>query len=208
MVHQGRPTRRLVAVTAALALTLGACSDDSSDEAEASTTTTSSAPTTSTTAAPTTTSTTLSEEDATIAAAFDAYVHATETFIEIAANPDPADPRIAQTSTGEMLQVRIQDLGTMQAAGERIAYPEDSVFRMELMEGSGEVRDEQTVVLTACIADDSWEQVVATGQPTSGNVKSLEATVAMLFEDGTWKLAEQVFANRVAGVAGCAAGWE
>lgn len=207
MVQQGRPTRRLVAVTAALVLTLAACSDDSSGEANASTTTSSAPSTTSTTVAPSTTSTTVSAEDATIREAFDAYVHVTNVFSEVAAAPDPGDPRIAETTTEPMLQVRVQGLGRLQAAGQRIAQPPDSVFQLELVDGSGELTSENRAVFTACLLDDTWVQDVATGEPATGEIWTVEVEVAMVREADTWKLSEQDLSAPEAGAVGCADGW-
>lgn len=194
-----------LAGTVVLGLVVAGCGDDGPD---ATPSTSLSPETTVSSTSSSTTSTSLSAEDALLAETFDAYVDATQVFIEIAEHPDPSDPRIPATTTSVMLQNRLEHLGGLRANGQAIVYPADPIFQIEYIDGTFEQREDDIVVFEVCIVDDGWTQDVATGEPSTGGVSSVEATVAMVREDGTWKLAEQLYENRVAGVAGCAESWE
>lgn len=199
----GRLRRRGVIAACALVLLGAACGGDDGGAAPTATptpTSTTSSTTSTTTAA---TTTTLDPQAALEAEILDAYDHAIEVFIDVAAEPNPDDPRLAATHVGPMLENRQLDMAALRDAGQAVRYADDTIYNVELIDGTMQV-DGDIATFELCGTDDGQTVVVATGQIVAGGVGTTQMRVAMQRVDGTWRLAERVFDQQWAGVTGCA----
>ncbi len=203
MVRTIRPKhyRRLI-VVGVVALALVACSSDGEAAPETTTTTASTTSTTSTTVA---TTTTLSRREQQEIEILDAYRAAATAFSEAGDPPDPNHPALAATHVGVMLDHRQQVLMARRHEGLAARRPENSVRRIELIDGTMEINDE-IAIFEICDINDGQLVPVDGGQPDD-RVWSEHWRVAMEPADGTWLLAEAFEVEVVEGVGGCAEGW-
>lgn len=172
-----------VALIAAVALATTACSSDS--DATPAATLPSTAPTTATTA-PTTTSTTeaLSPEEE----VGRAYLKANAIFFEVAENPNPDDPRLAETRVDPNLQAVKDSLQQLKAGGQFAQYGTDGrpvpVVRSVTIEGD-------SATISSCLVDDG--QVVRSEDTTvvDDDVVTKLLTTSMLRSPDGWRVQSQ-----------------
>lgn len=189
----------LIAAVPSLAL-LGGCSGDNDRRAAAD-----ESDDTTTTAAET--SSTLSAREQEEQAVIQAHEAATQARIDSAAapSPDPADPVVAETHTGLMLERWTGTLTALQHNGFAIRYPANSQNRSEVESVTfDEVDGQEVAYVEVCAVDDGERFAMATDAVLSSGVRTTQVTEALRKEGGGWKVAELRENQRWDGVAGCA----
>ncbi|MGH9118066.1 MAG: hypothetical protein ACRD0A_09385 [Acidimicrobiales bacterium] len=193
----------VVAVLAALSISLIG-SDRDTQPRDAASDSTVVAPTQPNTAA--TTPTTVDPEQALRNDVEAGYSAAAQAFFEAAAIPDPNYPGLAATHTGPMLDVRRGLMIALVGDGRIMRLPPNSQYRNDFESIEFPPEHNRTVaILTVCGVDDREVVDAATGNVITAGPGTVESRAAMRLEDGVWKLAEREELGRWPGVAGCAA---
>lgn len=207
---------RIVLVAVAVVVALGSCSgDDSPESAGGGGGQQTLPPTSATTEAPTTTPATLDEQeaaeealDAELRAAYERYW---DIFYELAAAPNPDDPRLPEVATGLTLTVLRDTLATDQAEGNTLVLaPEPSATSREILDvewaGRGSPQDPDAVTeafVEACMVDDS-ALLGPDGVVIQDHVSTARWELIFVREAGVWKVSQSDVFDEVEGVASCA----
>ena len=143
--------------------------------------------------------TTVAVDPATLAG--DAYVAFEGAFTAAAAIPDPDFPALKETATGEALADAVEQLRAWQLSG-RVGRAVGPVAEGVRVISASPSTD--GVLVRACHVNDDQVVVAATGQVVNADVVTRLYHVAMVEEDGLWKVSQLRVVERWEGVAGCA----
>jgi hypothetical protein len=189
------PHRRAVAVVAA-ALLLAACGSSSTGDTDAAPTDPAS-PTTTTTIPPTTTAPALSPEEE-VAAVYRAFWDAT-----ITANnpPNPNDPSLAASMTGELLSHLKDRIAQRGLVGEAVRLPHPStsvVLDLDVTVSGSEA------AITACVVDDAIVYDQASGRVLNDRVTSGRTEASAVLTPDGWRVSWNGYLSEVEGPEACA----
>jgi hypothetical protein len=119
------------------------------------------------------------------AAVLAAYRSWWETFLEVARDPDPDSPRLAEHATGQQLEKDRADLARFRRQGRvLVGEPRFNPSVVEVSETRAVVRD--------CADGSKWVQVdKATGSTIANRTPAPDLfTMTLIREQGTWKVSE------------------
>ena len=143
--------------------------------------------------------TTVAVDPATLAG--EAYVAFEGAFSAAAAIPDPDFPALTETATGDALADAVEQLRAWQLSG-RVARAVGPVNEGVRVIGASPSPD--GFLVRACHVNDDQVVVAATGQVVNADVVTRLYNVAMVQEEGRWKVSQLRVVERWEGVAGCA----
>jgi hypothetical protein len=186
-------TLRIAALVGAVVVA-GACGGDDGDDGSVDTTaaTTTSAP-----------PTTLDDETQKEEAAKAAYLAYWAAYMKATAEPvDPQLPAMQRLMTGDHQRVVTRDLEDRQARGEAARLPTNSHLRHEVL--SAELQPNGSVYIKECEVNDVIIYDVASSAVINDDVVTKLATATMVYEGGSWKIADSTVIMRWPGAVECA----
>ncbi len=171
---------RFGACLVSAALIVGACGGDDDDTSNVT------VPAESPTTTSTTVATTTTTEDPKVAVE-QAFFAKWDAYVEVGANPDPANPLVEDVFTGPAKQAFLDAISRLNREGNGVRRPSDS-SRFVLRVNEIRIVSESEAVVFECSLDGLEIFDLATGEVKSNSVDEVASRNILRLVDGVWKV--------------------